>query len=49
MRFTITCTQADGTTFRKPILAIGMADARKEMREYRKVFTKCKNWLVIAE
>lgn len=44
--YTFQCEQADGLIFIYPG-KMSKKDARLTMYEYKKVFTKCKNWSVI--
>jgi len=45
-KYTIQCTQADGSIF-KPDWRLPYADAQEAKREYKEVFTGCKGWKVV--
>ncbi|CDM21587.1 hypothetical phage protein [Citrobacter phage CR8] len=46
MIYVLTCTQADGSSFRHEFRASSKSDANKTLSDYKWVFTKCSNWSV---
>ena len=46
-RYTFQCTQADGSLFQYLGTPMPLKDARAMLKEYKSVFTPCKNWQVV--